>query len=127
MVVATQPRPPFSGFHSTCPGLVSDCVGIRTGSRHHCFGDESQLFLESIKTTHYILSPTVTAVTPLESILMKTSRRVPKIPILELTPRHALLLYPFSFQPLTNCPFCKPFLLKYIHLMEGMGDTKWHS
>src|SRR6266851_5791384 len=149
MVVATQPRPPFSGFYgtcpdhvgevptrsksvaidprsplfgstATCPGLVRDCVGIRTGSRHRCFGDESQLFLKSIKTTHYILSPTVTAVTPLESILMKTSRRVPKIPILELTPRHAPLLYPFSFQPLTNCPFCKPFLLIYIHLM-GYG------
>ncbi len=145
MAVATQPRPPFSGFHATCPdhvgevptrsksvaidprsplfgstatcpGLVSDCVGIRTGSRHRCFGDESQLFLKSIKTTHYILSPTVTAVTPLESILMKTSRRVPKIPILELTPRHAPLLYPFSFQPLTNCPFCKPTPFLFNHL-----------
>src|SRR5229473_5990156 len=121
MAVATQPRPPFSGFYGTCPDHVRDCVGIRTGSRHRCFGDESQLFLKSIKTTHYILSPTVTAVTPLESILMKSSRRVPKIPILELTARHAPLPYPFSFQPLTNCPFCKPFLLKYIRLMGGMG------
>src|SRR5712692_6055462 len=109
MAVATQPRPPFSGFHATCPdhvgevptrsksvaidprsplfgstatcpGLVRDCVGMRTGSRHHCFGDESQLFLKSIKTTHYILSPTVTAVTPLESIHMKASTLYPKFP-----------------------------------------------
>src|SRR5229473_1893379 len=109
MAVATQPRPPFSGFYGTCPDHVRDCVGIRTGSRHRCFGDESQLFLKSIKTTHYILSPTVTAVTPLESIHMKTSRLYPKFPFWNspLVTHHCST--PFLFNHLQIAHFASPF------------------